>query len=863
MAAALQQSQFYAGIDDNNSDEIRISNNGSEDISDSLGELSDELNSFHISQPTTYTTKGTTVDTNNNIGKQFKAYQANNSFSESAFVSGFRDTDEHINNDNNDNNNNNNDDDDDDHEDEMILNNGNSSRSNGTTDSISDGNESNFMDYGTVQHRTRQSTKGTTVGNTSAQFLPYMKPYPRGIDTRSNHGLNFSYNDGNEQIALNSEELQNKYGMKTDNCRSTSTREPQSALIIKDIGELSGQMMNTFKRKNELQQSRVYHDETTGSAYRNEGDEIGDDEEEEYTDSAVLDEDDDPALAAKQVYNNLLRTQGSRYFDMKRNITNRTVSTRGSSVSGTSYNKELNLITPGSIGYRFKHSKGIWVPEEEFQNISSSQVAETTTATNNTSKMNHSSTKNTTSTFTMSEETQDDTDDDIANSTTPLDPPRIDQETLLRNVFSKETSEDIIASHVHETVEDTTRLSDIPEMSFSATRQQTVSLLMNALESTLPQDSSNWESVHNLKMSNQKILQSVIALDRYMPNLIKLDLNNNEVSNLEGLPLTLKELNLSNNKVNDTFCTFSENNRLRTLDLSHNSLTHNLHILNNCHNLLSVNLSHNSITSLAQLGDSMIHYLDMSFNSLTGVIDFEKILTQNDNCLGGWLTIQELDLSNNSDIAELHHIEKLASLRILRVNNIPGLKILNTENSMLTKLEIVCDNSHTRTCGNYNKDYEGLSLGGFPNLQELMIDNNTRIADEIPSSLHAATVEGTSNSEIDSKQLSGLLNKIPGNILSLHIHNLPQINPLMLIEQEYFHELRELSLSGCGINSVYSLLSKLPSSQKLQYLDVSGTPLSNRRIISMEFTNNSKIKFQQQFHNLIQKACPALQELHI
>lgn len=857
MATAFQQSQLYTGYDDNNSDEIQIINNGSEDISDSLGELSDELNSFHISQPTTYTTKGTTVDTNDNIKKQFKAYQANNSFSESAFVSGFRDADEHTNDETNNN----------DHSDEMIsnsviLNNDNSFRGNSPTDSISDGNESNFMDYGTVQHRARQLTSRTTVGNTSAQFLPYMKQQLRDIDTRGNRGLNFSYNDGKEQIALSSEDLQNKYGNITDNRRSASTREPPSALIVKDMGELSGQVMNTFKRKNELQQSRVYHDVTTGSAYHNEGNEMEEDEEE-YADSDVLEDDDDPALAAKQVYNNLLRTQGSRYFDMKRNITNRTVSTRGSSVSGTSYNKELNLITPGSIGYRFKHSKGIWVPEEEFQNISSSQVAETTTATNNTSKMNNSSTKNTTSTFTLSEETQDDTNDDIANSTTPLDPPRIDQETLLRNVFSKETSEDIIPTHVHETVEDTTRLSDIPEMSFSATRQQTVSLLMNALESALPQDSTNWENVHSLKMSNQKILRSVVALDRYMPNLIKLDLNNNEISNLEGFPITLKELNLSNNKVNDTFCTFSENNRLRKLDLSHNTLSHDLQILNSCHNLLSVNLSHNNITSLSQLGDSMIHHLDISFNSLVGIINFEKIIAQNDNRLGGWLTIQELDLSNNTEITELHHIEKLTSLRVLRVNNIPGLKILNTDNSMLTRLEIVCDNSITKISGKDETDYEGFSLTGFHNLQELVIDNNTRIIDDIPSSLHVATVKGILNSEIDSKNISAILNKIPGNILSLHIHNLPHINPLTLVEQDHFHELSELSLSGCGINSVYSLLSKLPSSKKLQYLDVSNTPLSNRRIMSIESPTDGTIEFQKQFHSLIQEACPALQELHI
>lgn len=211
----------------------------------------------------------------------------------------------------------------------------------------------------------------------------------------------------------------------------------------------------------------------------------------------------------------------------------------------------------------------------------------------------------------------------------------------------------------------------------------------------------------------------------------------------------------------------------------------------------------------------------------------------------------------------MHHIEKLPSLKKLRVNNIPGLKILHTTNSMLEILEIVCDNSNTKTSAKYDNDSEDISITGFPNLQELLIDNNTHITGDMPVSLHSVTIEGVSNSDVSIKHISELLNKIPENILSFHLHNLPQLNPLMLVKQDRFHELRELSLSGCGINSVYALLSHLPSIQKLQFLDISNTPLSSRRIISIEPPSNGKVEFQNKLRNLIQKTCPALQELHI
>jgi len=868
MGSVLNQPGMFAGMEYNNSDEIHTGSNlsqGDDDLSDSLGALSDELGSFHISQPTTYATNATTLDSK--ISKPLKAYQTNNSFSESAFISQFHDE--------NDRDNDNVEYDSSVSPSSVLLNKDLSEdivRLNNDDDD--DYDRESIMEYGTVNRRAKQSTRGTTMEISPPQFIPYMKSHMKS--TSPTHRLNFSYNNDNGGLPLSSEDLEdmveNEQEQEPAVLRKHKTgmkaREPESALIIKDIGELSGQMMNTFKKKNELQQSRIYHDETTSDSLYNDynnGNKTtsnnNDDDEgvNEFTNSSMF-EDEDPALAAKQVYNNLLRKQGSR-FDMKRNITNRTISTRGSSVSGTSHNnnKELNLITPSSIGYRFKHSKGIWVPEDEFQNVSSSQMADTTaTTTTNTSKMNHSSTKNTTSTFTMEEEegTQDVIRDNIANSTTPLDPPRVDQETLLKSVFSQNNSNMVVNSPKQETLNNATRLSDIPEISFSSSKQQAVSLLMSALQSTVPH-STDWKQVHDLKILHQRTLRSVVGLGTYTPNLIKLNLSHNKIGNVEGLPITLKELCLRDNEINDTFCTFTDNNRLHTLDLSHNLLSRNLQILKSSHNLLTVNVSHNNIVSLAELGDSMIRSLDVSYNMLNGIIDFEKIVLQNDNRLGGWLTLESLDLSGNPKITELRHIEKLPCLKVLRVNDVPNLMITHTQSSSLQELEILCsyngaeeDNKHT-----------DLDLEGFPYLKVISLDGERRLNSAMPSTLRSVTIMGNHNRDYDNKRFGDTLSKIPRDISSLNIIDTFQMDPLSLFEPTYFRGLQQLSIKGCGIGSAYALLSRLPCSQTLQILNVSDTPLVKRKIKAVVSSIEGRNEFKKQLTGLVHSTCPALQQL--
>ncbi|SMN21620.1 similar to Saccharomyces cerevisiae YOR373W NUD1 Component of the spindle pole body outer plaque, required for exit from mitosis [Maudiozyma saulgeensis] len=866
MGSTLDQPGMFAGIEYNNSDEVYngSSHTQSDDMSDSLGALSDELGSFHISQPTTYATNATTL--NSKISKPLKAYQTNNSFSESAFISQFHDD---------------NDKDNDDIEydssvspSSVLLNKDLEEEETNDNDDDDYHEHESIMDYGTVNRRTQKSTRGTTMEISPPQFIPYMKSHMKS--TSPVQRLNFSYNNDNGELPLSSEDLksmiENEDGLialnnnnKNNNKTGSRTREPESALIIRDIGELSGQMMNTFKKKNELQQSRIYHDETTSEPiYNDENNEnkttnnsnSNDDGVNEFANSSVF-EDEDPALAAKQVYNNLLRTQGSR-FDMKRNITNRTISTRGSSVSGTNHNNsnELNLITPSSIGYRFKHSKGIWVPEDEFQNISTSQVEETTaTTTTNTSKMNHSSTKNTTSTFTMEEEEEEETQDDIVNSTTPLDPPRVDQETLIKSVFSQGRPNNVTDLNQREALKDTSKLSDIPEMSFSGNKQQTVSLLLSALESTVPHP-TNWEQVHDLKISHQRTLRSVVALGTYTPNLIKLDVSHNKIGNVEGLPITLKELGLRDNEINDTFCIFAEDNRLHILDLSHNLLARNLQILKSSHNLLSVDVSHNSIVSLAELGDSMIRSLDVSYNLLSGIIDFEKVVLQNDNRLGGWLTLESLDLSGNTRITELRHLEKLPCLKMLRVNDISGLMITHTESSALHELEIICSYN-----GKEGNSGEILDLKGFPYLKILSIDSEKVFGSAMPPTLRTVTIMGDQNREQNSKHFSDTLSKIPREICSLNIIDSLQLDPLSLLDPAYFNGLQQLSLKGCGVGSAYALLSRLPSPQTLQRLDISGTPLAKRRILAVSSSVDGRNQFKKQLTGLVRATCPALQQL--
>lgn len=816
---------MYSEVDHNSSDEVASYNSVAkgEESSNSLEALSDELGSFHISAPNTYTTNATTMDTRSK--KQFKDYQVNDNFADSVFISQLHDKDVEAQN--------------------STINYSSSPSSLSINENNS--NES-LMDYGTVHQRIKESTRGTTVDDAPAQFLPYMKSHLMKTTIDNNiHGLNFSNNNDN----TNNNDSVDLTTDGNDKMMGNRLRVPESALIIRDIGDLSGQVLNTFKKKNDLQQSRIYNSRNESKSndnlttYAEESGNLSDE-----------DDDDDPALEAKQVYNNLLKTQGSK-FNMKRNITNTTS-------KGTTGPNELNLITPGSIGYGFKHSKGIWVPENEFQDISTSQLIENTTS--NISKFNQSSTKNITSTFTIDENDTTNNrenieDVDIGNITTPIDSPKIDSRRLLDKILTEKnlsaeeeeeeedddslkiTQSDFKTNHDRESNDgDVTRLSDIPEISFTENKQFLLSLLIDTIDKershkTTNTINNNWDKVLELNIKNESNLKNIIGLNEYMPNLIKINLSNNKISNITDISISCKEIDLSFNEIRNAFCLFNENNRIEILNLSHNQLTTNLNMLENCHNLKNINLSYNQITSMDGLGGSMIDTLNLSYNKISGIIDFNKIVQNNENNFGGWLSIKKLNLSNNN-ITEIKNIDKLINLKKLIINNNPieKFKEINKKNNKLEFLEMTNDSSII-----IRSIRQEINLNNLVGLKELRINGYcSDIQLPIQSLEVIKIINGTKH------DIFNIIGKLPRNLKSLTINNIKDLEYLP-IDDDFFKQLTNLNLKNNSIKSCYQLIKFLPYRMLLS-LDISNNPILTRKLQhGNRHSNNEdfKIKLSQ------------------
>ncbi|XP_068027039.1 leucine-rich repeat and guanylate kinase domain-containing protein [Melanerpes formicivorus] len=204
----------------------------------------------------------------------------------------------------------------------------------------------------------------------------------------------------------------------------------------------------------------------------------------------------------------------------------------------------------------------------------------------------------------------------------------------------------------------------------------------------------------NLSLSGRE-LSDINILSKYI-HLQKLDLSNNKINDLScvsHMPYLL-ELHASNNELT-TYFSFKPPKNLKEVDFSYNqipkmqdlsayqSLTKLLLDFNNieeirglekCHSLTHLSLSHNRLVAISGLENLPIKILNLSSNQIEKITGLDSLKT-----------LQKLDLSRNkitslqgleehdlleminledNQIAELHELECIAELPLLRVLNL-------------------------------------------------------------------------------------------------------------------------------------------------------------------------------------------------
>lgn len=689
-------------------------------------------------------------------------------------------------------------------------------------------------------------------------------------------------------------------GSGTTNVAATD-KVPESDLIVSDlVKDLSGVLeTNTFKRhldmKNKTTTTQVHENQDTINISHSKDFFNG-----EKLSSFSDDSDSGPAAEAHDVFDGILKKQKSSYlvgpstnsnkaktngfepdasnsFNFSSSSSMSSSQTQSGRKPKLSKKPPLNTISPGQLGYQFNHTHGAWDPplnqgldvssSHSLDNTSSNHSQLTTvvpTRDTNTKEKTSSILNKKAYDFVSSkrgnhQEEKMQPEEQENNDDTPLDTPKFNDlftrngngpkgKKQVRSARSISNS-NLLDNHKklrnfpNDRVEDITSISEV-ETSFNETERQLVSILTSKLSAT-PAHDSNWEKILKFDLSKCK-LKNLFGLQRLLPNLLTVSLNDNELSTLEGTPSGVVQLFCSNNKITSAHCSLVGFADLESLDLSYNYLNTSLKFLSPCRHLQEINLSYNSIQSLEGMGASRIKKLNLSSNDIHGIIDFAQLIQTNNAAMGGWLTVEVLDLSNNN-ITGLRNINSLPRLKTLNLNGNPLVSIVeatHAENSALRALSIKNTGGALSKLQNYKLNNQ--FLFPYQNLKILRVEGFAQLGkwQKWPSSLQILEINGGSASS-----LPNLPSLRPTNLYSLTIANVKDLTHLPVNLSDQLPFLQELRLPGNNLQNAHHLTNTLPC-RSVKLLDLRNNPIT----APCDRTSTNLYKLA----GLCQRQCPVL-----
>ena len=626
------------------------------------------------------------------------------------------------------------------------------------------------------------------------------------------------------------------------------TRNNLNDLIVKGIGELSGEVYNTFKNKrtksnnnnnnsNNDNKNDINNDSNTDKDESLDFDNLDNNSSSNDSNNNSKEErEDEQDTEDLETSNEVLRDANNVFDDMILQNKNK-----------------MTLITPLVAGLNFENNLGKWVRDTDQTNsqdisanhtaadISSSMMTSTTTT-----RPSNNGTSSKINLFKNMKTNKDDNNNNrkVGNSKLNGQISMLDDTPL---PFRIKTNFENIESSIE----------SLEEHKMQLIRKLTPLLI-----------DTDWEMATELNATGQN-LQDVTSLALCLPSLIKCDLSNNNIKTFnsgDSIPTTLIELNLSKNLLNDIYLYNNKNNsnlsfnNVKILNLSNNQFKTDLSWLkyHGFTNLQELNLSWNEIRSLHGLPtQSMIKRIDLSGNCIEGKIDFEELMEEVGEY--GWQSIEHLDLSNNR-ISEVYNVDKLRSLRSINLNGNP-LESMIFYNDMDPEcssgsssggIEILKMRSNRLKIVGKSINKQFLPL---PRLKEL----------EITCYKNFAEMGGLPDGMIKLLVLGGNVNdliawdKIPGSIRTLEIvgveglSELPR-DPMMEIR---LTSVQELNLSHNSLSSWENLIQFLPYSH-LKTLKLDG----NEGLLCEKGQLNRE-RLEPELKSLLKRAIPSLQTVTV
>ncbi|KAF2267116.1 hypothetical protein CC78DRAFT_566508 [Lojkania enalia] len=339
--------------------------------------------------------------------------------------------------------------------------------------------------------------------------------------------------------------------------------------------------------------------------------------------------------------------------------------------------------------------------------------------------------------------------------------------------------------------------------------------LVKALQDVEP-DEPYWEDLRELSLK-AKSLTNLHRLDEFCYRLEELDISNNAINQVEGIPFTVRRLQAQKNSLTG-LTSWALLMNLQHLDISQNDID-SLDGLSQLVHLRSLKVDNNKVTSLA------------SILQLDGLIEL--------NARGNKIETVDFDGANLSSASILGQCKMLRSLRLcgnkttkLRVDGyFPNLESLYVDDNSLDKVVGLEDLTCLRTFSareqtpKADSDAENRvgNLIRNPDVRSLYISVNP--ARFLDVSQHLLNLQRLELASMGLKALPDNFGQLTPNLrsINLNFNSIKDLRPLLNIKR-----LNELLIAGNKLARLRTNLAVIGRLTTLAKLDLRGNPLTLR-----------------------------------
>ncbi|KAG9092056.1 hypothetical protein FRC06_000267 [Ceratobasidium sp. 370] len=288
-----------------------------------------------------------------------------------------------------------------------------------------------------------------------------------------------------------------------------------------------------------------------------------------------------------------------------------------------------------------------------------------------------------------------------------------------------------------------------------------------------------WEPLGEIDLS-KKGIESLARLKEFLPNLDRLDVRENELTYLSGIPGCLRELNVAKNHLT-SLTSYGHLVNLEVLDISNNQID-SIGQLKCLRHLRELSAAENTISDLSGIAQTRtLTKLNLKGNSLKS-LSLEEC---------SWPRVENIDFSGNG-------MKSISGL-----SNLTTLVTLNLDHNALNSLDIDGPLPRLRVLRLSDNKLTELDCSAFTNLRTLYADNN-----RLGNVRHADKARRLENLSLRNQSGRGLHLSVADvrDVKRMYLSGNPLENGFLEVP---CYNLIYLELAACRLSALPTDLSRL------------------------------------------------------